>query len=101
MAFGTRSRDEGEEEEAPAGIVLRWSMIWKVLRVGLGVGTFSVIAGSMLADATTERGTGASKVAWILSPTDRAAMQRAAATALTKDIATGSIKIDPCALPKK
>ena len=101
MAFGTRYRDEGEEEEAPAGVLIRWSMIGKVVRIGLAVGAFSVIAGSMLADATTERGTGASKVAWFLSPSDRAAMQRAAAAALTKDIATGTIKLDPCNVAKK
>ena len=98
MAFGTRARDE---DEASPGVVLRWGMIAKITRIGLGVGAFSVIAGSILADATTERGTGASKIAWILSTSDRAAMQRAATTALTKDIPLGSIKLDPCALPKK
>jgi hypothetical protein len=101
MAFGTRSRDDNEDEPTSPGPAWRWRMLGKVLRVGLGVGAFSVIAGSILADATTERGSGASRVAWILSPTDRAAMQRAAATALTKDIPTGSIRLDPCALPKK
>ncbi|MFI5014039.1 MAG: hypothetical protein ACHQAY_17005 [Hyphomicrobiales bacterium] len=99
MAFGTRYREE--EEAAPRGITLRWRTLAGVLNVGLGVGAFSVIAGSILADATTERGTGTSKVTWFLSPADREAMRRTAAAALTGDIATGSIKLDPCALPKK
>ncbi len=101
MVFGTKSRDE-DADEAPQGIMLRWSTLGRVLKVGLGVGAFSVIAGSILADVTTQRGSGASKVAACFpSPSDRAAMQRAAAVALTGDIATGSIKLDPCALPKK
>ena len=81
--------------------MLRWRTLGRAVKVGLGVGAFSVIAGSLLADATTERGSGASKVAWFLSPGDRAAMRRTAAAALSSDIATGSIKLDPCAMPKK
>jgi hypothetical protein len=99
MAFGTRGRDD--EDEAPPSGGIRWRIIGKVLKVGIGVGAFSVIAGSLLADATTERGSGISKVAWFLTPSDRAAMRRAATAALTGDVPTGSIKLDPCALPKK
>jgi len=99
MAFGRRGWGE-DDEEAP-GIPLRWRLFGKILKAGLGVGAFSVIAGSILADATTERGSGASKVAWFLSRSDRAAMQRAAAVALTRDIPTGSIKLEPCTLSKK
>ena len=94
MAFGTRVRDE--DDEAPQGIVIRWSTLARAAKIGVGVGLFSVIAGSLLADVTTERGSGASKVAWFLSPSDKAAMQRAATAALTGDIPTGSIKLDPC-----
>jgi hypothetical protein len=101
MAFGTRYQDEDEEEEAPRGILLRWGTLARVLRVALGVGAFSVIAGSLLADATTERGSGVSKAVWFLSPSDREAMRRTATAALSGDVATGSIKLDPCALPKK
>ncbi|SEE47087.1 hypothetical protein SAMN05519104_6217 [Rhizobiales bacterium GAS188] len=100
MVLGMRYQDD-EGDEAPRGLLIRWSMLVRIVKVGLGVGAFSVIAGSILADSTTERGTGASKVAWFLSPTDRDAMRRTATAALTGDIATGSIKLDPCALPKK
>lgn len=100
MAFGKRGQDH-EEEDAPPSSGLRWRIIGKVVRVGLGVGIFSVLAGTFLADATTEHGSGASKVAWFLSSSDRAAMRRAATAALTGDLPTGSIKLDPCALPKK
>src|SRR5579871_1030916 len=102
MAFGKRSQDHDEEEAPPPpSSGLRWRIIGKVIRVGLGVGTFSVLAGTFLADATTEHGSGASKVAWFLTPSDRAAMRRAATAALTGDVPTGSIRLDPCALPKK
>ncbi|SDR50022.1 hypothetical protein SAMN05444161_4765 [Rhizobiales bacterium GAS191] len=100
MVLGMRYQDD-EGDEAPRGLLIRWGMLGRIVKVGLGVGAFSVIAGSILADSTTERGTGASKVAWFLSPTDRDAMRRTATAALTGDIATGSIKLDPCALPKK
>jgi hypothetical protein len=101
MAFGKKGQDHEEEEGPQPGIGVRWRVIGKVVRVGLGVGTFSVLAGTLLADATTEHGSGASKVAWFLSSSDRAAMRRAATAALTGDVPTGTIKLDPCALPKK
>jgi hypothetical protein len=99
MAFGKRGQDH--DDEAPESGGMRWRLVGKVLRIGFGVGAFSVIAGSLLADATTERGSGTSKIAWFLTPADRAAMQRAATAALAGDVPTGSIKLDPCALPKK
>jgi hypothetical protein len=99
MAFGTRYQDD-DGDESTRGAPIRWRLIGRVLKVGLGVGAFSVIAGNILAD-TTMHGTGASKIAWFLSPTDRDAMRRTAAVALTSDIPTGSIKLDPCALPKR
>jgi hypothetical protein len=67
----------------------------------MGVGLFSVIAGSFLADTTTDRSTGASKVAWLVSPSDRDAMRRTAAAALNGDIATGAIHLDPCTGQRK
>lgn len=93
--FGSRSGYE-DMQDGQRGLIDSWRAIIAIAKVGLGVGLFSVIAGSILADATTERGTGASKVAGMFSPADRAAMSKVAAAALTGDIATGSIKLDPC-----
>lgn len=96
------SRPQQDAEPAPYRLLLGPGLLARMVRVGLVVCGFSVITGSILADTTTERGTGASKVAWFLSPTDRDAMRRTAAAALTNDIATGSVKLDPCnASPKK
>jgi hypothetical protein len=100
MAFGTKYHDD-EGDETPRSAPIRWRLLARVVKIGLGVGTFSVIAGNILADTTVMHGSGASKIAWFLSPTDRDAMRRTAAAALTSDIPTGSIKLDPCALPKK
>jgi hypothetical protein len=99
MAFGSRYQDEDEDHDPPS-LMARWGMMFRILKVVCGVGAFSVLAGNILANTTTERG-GASKVAWFPSPSDREAMRHAAAVALTSDIATGSIKLDPCAMPKK
>ena len=93
--FVSRTDYDDTQDGAP-NLADSWRAVMRMVKWGLGVGLFSVIVGSMLADATTERGTGASKVAGLFSPADRAAMRRAAAAALTGDIATGSIKLDPC-----
>jgi hypothetical protein len=101
MALGRQYQDDEEEDEAPRGFAARWRMLTRIVKIGLGVGVFSVVAGNILAEQTTQRGTGASKVSWFPSPSDREAMRRTAAAALLGDIPTGSIKLDPCALAKK
>ena len=101
MAFGKQYQDDDEEDEAPSSFAARWRMFARVVKIGFGVAAFSVVAGNILAEQTTERGTGASKIAWFPTPADREAMRRTAAAALIGDIPTGSIKLDPCALPKK
>jgi hypothetical protein len=91
--FGRRYRDE---DERGIGVIAGGRALWGLVKLGVGVGMFSVIAGSILADATTDPGTGASKVAWYPTTSDRDAMRRAASAALTTDIPTGSIRLDPC-----
>jgi hypothetical protein len=93
--FGSRSAYDDTTDGSPR-LIDSWRAIMTIVKLGLGVGLFSVIVGSILADATTERGTGASKVAGMISPADRQAMRKAAAAALTGDVATSSIKLDPC-----
>jgi hypothetical protein len=95
--FVSRSDYDDTQNSAPS-LADSWRAVMRMVKWGLGVGLVTVIAGSILADATTERGTGASKVAGMFSPADRAAMRRAATAALTGDVATGSIKLDPCSI---
>jgi len=99
MAIEAANQDE-DEPTAFRAAWRRWRLAFRVLKLGLGVTAFSVIAGSILAETSAQHG-GMSKLAWFLTPSDREAMRRTAALALTGDIATGSVKLDPCALPKK
>lgn len=97
------------ERDEPASLVSR-GLVMTIAKTVLGVGLFSVVTASILAEGTTDRQSGASKVALVPSKSEREQFQRMAAQAARGgDIVTGSIglnnlnnvRLDPCTGDRK